>query len=182
MQSVLPGPTEVDTDKPLEKAYQLFESMVSTLQKQMQNTKQEQKEETTRLLMQQHTTFSEAYRVPQDHMEESVITEGVLRDWLAYYGQVFQQTRQTRQDIQALEKRKSTKEALRSTIENQIVLETNKLQKLERQAHQWVQQSIPSLDKLDIIYPQMKRLLEMAEEKYQFLGPDMERIAYLSIQ
>ena len=86
-------------------------------------------------------------------MEESVITEEVLRDWPAYYGQVYQQTRQTRQEIQALEKRKSTEEALRSTIENQIVLETAKLQKLERQAHQWVQQAIPSLEKLDIICP-----------------------------
>ena len=31
-QSVMPGPVEVDTNKPLERAYQLFESMVSTLQ------------------------------------------------------------------------------------------------------------------------------------------------------
>ena len=31
VQSVIPGPTEVDTDKPLEKAYQLLESMVSML-------------------------------------------------------------------------------------------------------------------------------------------------------
>ena len=61
-------------------------------------------------------------------MEESVIIEGVLQDWLAYYGQVFQQTRQ---DIQELEKRKSMEEALISTIEDQIVLEINKLQKLE---------------------------------------------------
>ena len=42
---------EVDIDKPLEKEYQLFESVVSTLQVQMQNTKEEQKEETSRLLM-----------------------------------------------------------------------------------------------------------------------------------
>ena len=69
---------EVDTDKPLEKAYQLFESMVSALHVQMQNTREEKKEETTRLLMQQHTTFSEAYKVLQDHMEESIITEVVL--------------------------------------------------------------------------------------------------------
>ena len=31
-QSVIPGPMEVDTNKPLEKAYQLFESVVPTLQ------------------------------------------------------------------------------------------------------------------------------------------------------
>ena len=51
-------------------------------------------------------------------------------------------------------------EALRSIVEDQIMLETGKLQKLERQAHQWVQQALPSLDKLDAIYPQMKILLE----------------------
>ena len=114
-------------------------------------------------------------------MEESVIIEEVLRDWPAYYGQVYQRTRQTRQEIQALEKRKSTDEALRCTIEDQIVLETAKLQKLEREAHQWVQQAIPNLEKVDIIYPQMKILLETAEEKDQLMGPDMEKIAKVSI-
>ena len=58
----------------------------------MQDTREEQQEETTRLLMQQHTTFSEAYKVLQDHMEESVIIEEVLRDWPTYYGKVYQQT------------------------------------------------------------------------------------------
>ena len=95
-QSMIPGPAEVDTDKPLEESYQLFESVVSALQKQMQNTREEKKEEISQLLMQQHTTFSKAYKVLRDHMEESVITEGVLWDWPSYYGQVFQQTRQTR--------------------------------------------------------------------------------------
>ena len=79
-QSMILGSTKVDTDKPLEKSYQLFESMVSTLHTQMQNTREEKKEETTRLLMQQHTTLSKAYKVLQDHIGESVITEGVLRD------------------------------------------------------------------------------------------------------
>ena len=117
----------------------------------MQNTKEEKKEETSRLLMQQYTTFSEAYKVLQHHMEESVITEGVLRDWPTYYGQVFQQTWQTRQQIQALEKRNILEEALRSTIQDQIMLEIAKLQRLERQAHQWVEQALPSLEKLDTI-------------------------------
>ena len=61
------------------------------------------------------------------------------------------------------------------------MLETTKLQRLEREAHQWVQQSIPNLEKVDIIYPQIKRLIETAEEKDQFMGPDMERIAEVSI-
>ena len=77
--------------------------------------------------MQQHIAFSEAYKVLQNHMEESVIMEGVLQDWPAYYRQVFQHTWQTRQEIQALDKRKSTEEALRSTVEDQIVLKTAKL-------------------------------------------------------
>ena len=45
------GPIEIDTDKPLEREYQLFESMVSTLQVHIQETKEEQKEETARLLL-----------------------------------------------------------------------------------------------------------------------------------
>ena len=90
------GPVEVDTDKPLERAYQLFERMVSALQAQIQETKEEKKEETAHLLMVQHIAFSKAYKVLQDHMEESVITEEILRDWPAYYGQVYQQNRQTR--------------------------------------------------------------------------------------
>ena len=35
VQSVIPGPTEDDSNKPLERDYQLFESMVSMLQAQM---------------------------------------------------------------------------------------------------------------------------------------------------
>ena len=41
--------------------------------------------------------------------------------------------------------------------------------------------SIPSLEKLDIICMQMKRLFETAKEKDQFMGPDMERIVEISI-
>ena len=55
------------------------------------------------------------------------------------------------------------------------------LQILGREAHQWVQQAIPNLEKVDIIFPQMKRLIETAEEKDQFMGPDMERIVEVSI-
>ena len=35
VQSVIPGPIEVDTDKPLKISYQLFESVVSMLQAQI---------------------------------------------------------------------------------------------------------------------------------------------------
>ena len=64
--------------------------MVSTLQTHIQETKEEQKEETSRLLLAHHTAFLEAYKVLQDHMEESVITEEVLRDFPTHYGQVYQ--------------------------------------------------------------------------------------------
>ena len=83
------GPIKIDTVKPLERAYQLFERMVLTLQAHIQETKEEQKEETSRLLMAQHTAFFEAYKVLQDHMDESVVTEEVLRDWPNHYGQVY---------------------------------------------------------------------------------------------
>ena len=43
VQMVILGPAEVDIEKPLEKAYQLFESVVSVLQEQIQDTKEEQK-------------------------------------------------------------------------------------------------------------------------------------------
>ena len=86
-------------------------------------------------------------------MEESVVTEYVLRDWPTQNGQVYQQTRQTHQGIQALESRKTTEAALRQTIEDQIVLDHNKMHKLEQEAHQWVQQALPNLEKVDIICP-----------------------------
>ena len=39
IQTVIPGPVEADTDKPLEKAYQLFEIVMLTLQAQLQLNK-----------------------------------------------------------------------------------------------------------------------------------------------
>ena len=41
IQTVIPGPIEVNIDKLMEKAYQLFESVVSTLQIHLQNTKED---------------------------------------------------------------------------------------------------------------------------------------------
>ena len=61
------------------------------------------------------------------------------------------------------------------------MLETAKLQKLEWEAHQWVQQALPNLEKVDIIYPQMKRLIDTTEEKNQFMGPNLERIVEVPI-
>ena len=66
---------------------------------------------------------------------------------------------------------------MRQTLEEQIVMESSKLQKLEREAHQWVQKALPNLEKVDNICPQMKRLLNAADEQTQLLGPSMENIA-----
>ena len=52
-----------------------------------------------------------------------------------------------------MERKNTMEAALRPTIEEQIVLETTKLQKLEREAHQWVQQDLPNLEKVNIIFP-----------------------------
>ena len=59
---------------------------------------------------------------------------------------------------------------MRSTIQNQIVLETAKLEKLEKQAHQWDNQEIPSVNKLDTICPHMKILMDTADEKPPIFG------------
>ena len=71
---------------------------------------------------------------------------------------------------------------MENTVQDQIVLESVKLEKLEKQAHQWINQAIPSLDTLDNIFPHMKILLDTEEEKEQFLGPNMDNIIELSIQ
>ena len=62
------------------------------------------------------------------------------------------------------------------------MLETAKLQNLERESHQWVHQAIPNLEKVDIIFSQMKEIIETTEEKDHFMGPDMGKIAEISIQ
>ena len=61
----------------------------------------------------------------------------VLRSWYTYYGQVFQQTRE---HIQNLEKQQGLDDTMRSTIWDQIILEKSKLEKLEKQEHQWTNQ------------------------------------------
>ena len=69
---------ETGTNKPLEKAYQLFESVVSNLQMQLHIKRDEQNEETYVLLRQQYTAFLEAHKVLQEHLDESTTTEEVL--------------------------------------------------------------------------------------------------------
>ena len=49
-QIVIPGTTETDIDKPLERAYQLFESVMLNLQTQLHIKRDKQKEETSVLL------------------------------------------------------------------------------------------------------------------------------------
>ena len=64
---------------------------MSNLHTQLQTKNDEQKEVTYVLLRHQYTTFSEAHKVLQEHLDESTTTEEVLRNWYTYYGQVFQQ-------------------------------------------------------------------------------------------
>ena len=71
---------------------------------------------------------------------------------------------------------------MRITLQDHIVLEITKLRKLEKQTHQWMNQALSSLDTLDKICPQMKRLLDTVEEKTQLLGIDMRNIIDLPIQ
>ena len=71
-------------------------------------------------------------------MEESAIIEEVLRNWYTHYDQVFQWDRETCEHIKTLENQSDLDKEMRSTIQHQIVLETTKLEKLEKQAHQWV--------------------------------------------
>ena len=72
-------PEGVDTKKPLDKAYQLFESFVLKLQAQLQERTEEQAEEATILLRNQYTTFSAAHNLLKEHINESITTEEVLR-------------------------------------------------------------------------------------------------------
>ena len=50
-------------------------------------------------------------------------------------------------------------------IQYRLVLEREKLEKLEKQEHQWISQARPSLVNLDKIRPHMKILLGTIEEK-----------------
>ena len=74
-QTVLPRAVGTNTNKPLERAYQLFESVMSNIQTQLQTKKEEQAEETFVLLKQQFTAFLEAHKVLQEHFEESTAIE-----------------------------------------------------------------------------------------------------------
>ena len=71
---------------------------------------------------------------------------------------------------------------MNKTIEYQLTEETKKMEKLEKQAHQWITQANTSLANLDENFPHMKRLLDTIEEKAQFLGSDMSNVVDLSIQ
>ena len=62
-QKVILIPEGADTDKPLDHAYKLFESVVSSLQTQLQEKKEENIEHTSVLLRNQYTTFSKAHKV-----------------------------------------------------------------------------------------------------------------------
>ena len=62
------------------------------------------------------------------------------------------------------------------TIQDQLMLEMVKLEKLEKQEHQWISQARPSLVSLEKILPHMKILLETVKDKEKILGLDMRNI------
>ena len=126
---------------------------MSNLQTQLIIKRDKKKEETYVLLRQKYTTFFEAHKVLQDHLEEFVSTKEVLRSWYTHYGQVFQQAWETREHIQNLEKQQGLDDTIIRTIQDQIILETTKLEKLEKNAHQWTTQALLSISTLDNIYP-----------------------------
>ena len=70
---------------------------------------------------------------------------------------------------------------MEKAIHDQLLLDMEKLDKLEKQEHQWISQADPSLNILDKICPHMQRLLDTIEEKAQFLGLDMRNIVNLNI-
>ena len=77
-QTILPGEKEAETNKPLERSYQLLESVMSNLQTRLQTKKDEKKEETSALLRHPYTTFTEANKVLQEDLEESVTVVQLL--------------------------------------------------------------------------------------------------------
>ena len=103
---------------------------MSNLETQLHAKKDEQKEETSVLLRSQYTTFSEAYKVLQEHLEEFTTTEEVLHIWYSYYGQAFQQAWDTREHIKTIEIQQGLEVAMRSIVQYQIVLETKKTWKI----------------------------------------------------
>ena len=149
--------------------YQLFESFISKFQAQLQERKEEQVKETATLLRNQYAAFLAAYNVLREHITESNVTEEVLRNWFTYYGQVFQQVHNTHELIGSLQSHQTSTEAMVKTIQDQLVLEMAKLEKLEKQEHQWNSQDKPSIASLDKIHPHMKILLDTVEEKSQLL-------------
>ena len=64
--------------------------------------------------------------------------EKLLRNWFTYYDQVFQQVQDTRELISSLQNWHGGIEAMEKTIKDQIVLDMEKLHKLEKQEHQWI--------------------------------------------
>ena len=73
---------------------------------------------------------------------ESVVTAKVLRNWYTYYVHVFEKMKKTCEFISSLEQHGLvTSEAMAQTIDDQLVLEINKLETLGKQEHQWINQS-----------------------------------------
>ena len=103
---------------------------MSSLQTQLQASKEEHTEHTSILLRNQFTSFSEAHKVLIEHFKESNVIEEVLRSWFTHYNQVFQQIRTIGEKIKSLQSQQGDTKEMNKKIQDQLMLETTKLDKL----------------------------------------------------
>ena len=67
-------------------------------------------------------------------------------------------------------------EEMVQTIDNQLILENHKLEKLEQKENQWISRDQTSLSSINKIRPRLQRLLSTTKERTQLLGIDMINI------
>ena len=76
------------------------------------------------------------------YVVESVVTTKVLQNWYTYNDHVFEEMKNTHELINSLQHhRPVTNEAMDQTIDDQLVLEINKLKKIEKQEHHCISQA-----------------------------------------
>lgn len=59
------------------------------------------------------------------------------------------------------------------TIEDQILIENSKLEKLEKSEEQWLSQAWNNLFKVEQLQPHLQTLLTAANKKIELFGPDL---------
>ena len=101
--------------------------------------------------------FTTAHNMLVHYASKCVVTTEVLQNRYTHYGNVFQEMQKTTKLNCSLHKcRPATGEAMTKTIDDQLVLEIHKLEKLEKEERQWISQSRLSLSNVDNIRPQLQ--------------------------